>query len=149
MIEASVAYLVPYYTEHYRNAFTLSFGGATFYAKISQESATKILTEICKRTGDSEIRNRIQTLHNTYEKALSGKEDIIGAPTLADLISKIKGIDIDEANRVVGTLKALWHEDIKVQKSYAYAYSGEQKNNDIDNNAVNSERAICISTNQF
>ena len=55
---------------------------------ISEESTTKILSEICARTADDEAKDRLQTLHNTYQKALNG-EKITGGPTLADIIVQV------------------------------------------------------------
>ena len=81
-IETSIAYLTPYYIKDHRNDFTLPFSGATWYSKVSEESAAKILEGICTATNDEET-DSAQTLHATYQKALNG-EAITGGPSLAD-----------------------------------------------------------------
>jgi DNA replicative helicase MCM subunit Mcm2 (Cdc46/Mcm family) len=119
MVEASIAYLLPYYIEQHRNDFALSFSGATWYANVSENSAAKILNEIASRTGDNEIESRLEALHATYQKTANG-EPVTGAPTLVELIAQIKGSDDkDTAYRVVNLLKSLWHEDIQIQRNRA------------------------------
>jgi hypothetical protein len=115
-IETSIAYLTPYYIKSHRNDFTLPFSGAAWYSKVSEESAAKILEGICTRTNDEETDSRLQTLHTTYQKALNGEEAIIGGPSLADLVSKIKRTDLKKAHKIVDALKLIWSNDLKLQK---------------------------------
>jgi DNA replicative helicase MCM subunit Mcm2 (Cdc46/Mcm family) len=144
MIETSIAYLIPYYIEHHHNDFTLLFTGMAFYGRISEESAAKILTGICKRTEDNnKINKRLQALNLTYNKGLNGAE-IVGAPTLAELVSKTKGMDIDRANKVVSTLKLLWYRDIRAYNE-SYAAEAEQQNVGSDNNPVCNPKELSVS----
>jgi hypothetical protein len=144
MIETSIAYLIPYYIEHHHNDFTLLFTGIAFYGRIAEESAARILTEICSRTGDNnKINKRLQTLYATYKKGLSG-EGIVGAPRLAELVSKIKkGMDINRANKVVSTLKLLWYRDIKADNE---SYTAEEEQNvESDNNRDCKLKELSVS----
>ncbi|MGC2572157.1 MAG: hypothetical protein WA364_11655, partial [Candidatus Nitrosopolaris sp.] len=115
MIQTTVAYLTPYYIVNHRHNFALYFSGATYYAKISEDSAFKILSQIAVNTNDDEIQSRLNTLHATYEKASKG-ELITGGPTLADLISGIKGCELEEARRIVARIQSFWHDDIQLQR---------------------------------
>ena len=115
-IETSIAYLTPYYIKNHRNDFTLPFSGAAWYSKVSEESAAKILEGICTATNDEETDSRLQTLHATYQKALDGEESVTGGPSLADLVSKIKGVDLRRAHKIVDVLKSIWSNDPKLQK---------------------------------
>ncbi len=110
MIQTSVAYFTPYYIVNHRQDFALCFSGATWYAKISEDSAGKILSQIGDNTNDDEIESRLNTLHSTYEKATKG-ELITGGPTLADLISGIKSCGLEEAR-----IQSFWHDDIQLQR---------------------------------
>ncbi|MGC1932706.1 MAG: hypothetical protein WA667_27345 [Candidatus Nitrosopolaris sp.] len=114
MIQTTVAYFTPYYIVNHRNNFALAFSGTTWYAKISEDSAGKILSRIDANTNDNEIQNRLNTLHATYEKATNG-EPITGGPILADLISGIKGCEL-EARRMITRIQSFWHDDIQLQR---------------------------------
>jgi DNA replicative helicase MCM subunit Mcm2 (Cdc46/Mcm family) len=100
---------------NHRHNFALYFSGATWHAKISEDSAGKILSQIAVNTNDNEIASRLNTLHSTYQKATKG-ELITGGPTLADLISGIKGCELEEARRIVVRIKLFWHDDIQLQR---------------------------------
>lgn len=115
MIQTTVAYFTPYYLVNHRHNFALYFSGAIRYAKISEDSAGKILSQIAVNTNDNEIPSRLNTLHATYEKAARG-ELITGGPTLADLISGIKGCELEEARRIVARIQSFWHDDIQLQR---------------------------------
>jgi replicative DNA helicase Mcm len=143
MIETSIAYLIPYYIEHHHNDFTLLFSGTAFHSKIAEESAAKILTGICKRTDNNKINKRLQALNLTYKKGLKG-EEIVGAPKLAELVCKIKGIDIERANNVVSTLKLLWYKDIRAYNE-SYAAEEVEQNIQSDNNADRKLKELSVS----
>jgi DNA replicative helicase MCM subunit Mcm2 (Cdc46/Mcm family) len=115
MIQTTVAYFMPYYVVNHRNDFALVFSGATWYAKISESSASKILSQIAANSNDWEIQSRLNTLHATYEKAAKG-ELITGGPTLADLISGIKGCELEEARSMISRIQSFWHDDIQLQR---------------------------------
>jgi replicative DNA helicase Mcm len=115
MVQTTVAFFTPFYIVSHRHDFALCFSGAAWYAKISEHSASKILSQIAVNTNDNEIQSRLNTLHATYEKATKG-ELITGGPTLADLISAIKGCELEEARRVVARIQSFWHDDIQLQR---------------------------------
>ena len=73
MIRTTVAYFEPYYIVGRRHDFALCFSGTTWHAKISEDSAVKILSQIVTNTNDDEIQNRLTTLHATYEKGANGE----------------------------------------------------------------------------
>ena len=110
MIQTTVAYFTPYYLVNHRHNFALYFSGATWYAKISEDSAGKILSQIAVNTNDNEIPSRLNTLHSTYEK-VTRDELITGGPALADLISGIKGCELEEAR-----IQSFWYDDIRLQR---------------------------------
>jgi hypothetical protein len=115
MVQTTVAFFTPYYIVNHRHNFALYFSGAAWYAKISEYSASKILSQIAVNTNDNEIQSRLNTLHATYDKAAKG-ELITGGPTLADLISGIKGCELEEARRIVARIQSFWHDDIQLQR---------------------------------
>jgi hypothetical protein len=115
MIQTTIAYFVPYYVVSHRHDFAFCFSGTTWYAKISEDSAGKILSRLAINTNDDEIQSRLNTLHGTYEKASNG-ELITGGPTLADLISGIKGCDLEEADKMINRIQSFWHDDIELQR---------------------------------
>lgn len=115
MIQTTFAYFMPYYIVSHRHDFALCFSGATWYAKISEDSAGKILSRMAVNTNDAEIQSRLNTLHDTYEKGTKG-ELVTGGPTLADLISVIKGCELEEARRIVARIQSFWHDDIQLQR---------------------------------
>ena len=75
-------------------------------------------------TNDDEIQNRLTTLHATYEKATNG-EPITGGPTLADLISTIKGCELEEAREIMASIHSLWYNDIQRQRKQTSDTSGQ------------------------
>src|SRR3954454_18334756 len=102
----SASMLSPFYIENHRNSFTLCFSGLSYHSRISEESAVKILTEICKIKNDKDLKERINTLHHTYENASAGRQ-ITGGPTLAELISNLNECDIAEAQESIKFIKDL------------------------------------------
>jgi hypothetical protein len=60
MIQTTVAYFIPYYVVKHRNDFALAFSGAAWYAKISESSASKILSQIAANSNDGEIQSRLK-----------------------------------------------------------------------------------------
>ena len=84
-----------------------------FHSRISEESATQIIAELCANTNDEESRARQITLTATYEKGFDG-EEIEGAPKLAELIAnKIAGQDVFSATLLLDNLKFMWRTDRK------------------------------------
>ena len=41
---------------------------------------------------------------------------ITGGPTLTDLISGIKGCELEEARRIIMRIQSFWHDDIQLQR---------------------------------
>ncbi len=115
MKQTTVAYFMPYYIVGRRHDFALCFSGAAWYAKISEDSADKILSQIATNTNDDEIQSRLTTLHATYEKATK-EEPVTGGPTLVELISAINGCKLEEARGIVASIRSLWHDDIQRQR---------------------------------
>jgi replicative DNA helicase Mcm len=110
-IQNSINYLSPYYLEGDRNSFVFAFSGTAFHCCLSEESASSIIEGLCDRTNDNEKKGRLVTLQSTFKNGNEGKS-ITGAPSLADLLIRIKGCDSDLANSIINTLKKLWHKDI-------------------------------------
>jgi hypothetical protein len=119
MVQTTVAFFRPYYIVNHRHNFALCLSGATWYAKISEVSANQILSQIAANTNDDEIQSRLNTLHSTYEKATKG-ELITGGPTLADLISGIKGCELEEGRRIVARIQYRISYDIQLQRKRKY-----------------------------
>ena len=78
-----------------------------------EDSVVKIIEEICKIKQDKDVKERLITLHCTYEKADNGKP-ITGGPTLVDLMAKVKGCNIEVAKNRIKPLKDLWRNDINL-----------------------------------
>ncbi len=110
-VQKSIEYLLPYYINGSRNDFVLSFSGAAFHSKISEESASSIIEGICKKTCDNEKQNRLITLHSTYKKGIENKA-ITGASSLIEVIGHTKGQDQTVGKGIIDTLKKLWQQDI-------------------------------------
>ena len=116
IIKATAGYLSEFVTKGYRNDFYLRFSGMMFHSRISEESATQILAELCAKTNDEESMARQITLTATYEKGFDG-EEIEGAPKLAELIAnKIAGQDIFSATLLLDILKFMWRTDRKAKR---------------------------------
>jgi hypothetical protein len=73
-----------------------------------------ILSQIAADTNDEEIEGRLTTLHATYEKANKG-EPVTGGPTLAELISSIKGCGLEEGRKRVADIQFLWNDDLSLR----------------------------------
>ncbi|MGA8083522.1 MAG: hypothetical protein WB988_16845 [Candidatus Nitrosopolaris sp.] len=50
--------------------FAFGFSGFAYREGIAEESASKILENICIRTNDAEKNSRLETLHRTYVNGL-------------------------------------------------------------------------------
>jgi len=129
-IQTSINYLLPYYIEHDRHNIALAFSGTAFHSRISEESAIQIIEGICDKSNDTEKKNRVTTLQSTYRNGLFGRP-ITGAPSLADLISNLRGYNKQFSNNIINNLKALWKNDI---------YNNEH--NGIEDNLIPRELTI-------
>jgi hypothetical protein len=65
-VENSVHHFLPYYCKGTRDKFAFGFSGFAYKEGIAEESASKILENICIRTDDTEKNSRLETLHRTY-----------------------------------------------------------------------------------
>ena len=86
-IEASVQHFLPFYSEGTRDKFAFSFSGFAFKEDIAEESASKILENICVKTNDVEKNARLETLHRTYVNGLeNGYDGITDKTKLKEVI---------------------------------------------------------------
>jgi DNA replicative helicase MCM subunit Mcm2 (Cdc46/Mcm family) len=135
--------LAPFYIEHNRNIFLLSFSGYAYNCRISESSAEKIISEICIRTDDKDLKERLNTLHCTYNKASNGRP-VTGGPTLADLMSKIKDYNMDVVEERLKLLKNLWHNDINIPHGTNADYNNLSSSNSCDNNHDSFSSAVNV-----
>lgn len=84
----SVSQLVSCYQEHHRNDIVFEFGGLSFKQCIAE--ATAIIKELCIQTNDSELDNRLDTIHRTYVNGANGY-DISGTSGLKKVIASVQG----------------------------------------------------------
>jgi hypothetical protein len=86
-IEESVQHFLPYYCEGTRDKFAFGFSGFAYKEDIAEESASKILEDICIRTNDAEKNSRLETLHHTYVNGREhGFDGITGKTKLREVI---------------------------------------------------------------
>ena len=136
-INYSASMLSSFYIENHRNNFTLCFSGLSYHCHISEESAAKILTEICKIKDDKDLKERLNTLHQTYENASAGRP-ITGGPTLAGLISNLKDCDIAEVQKNIEFIKDLWHNDIRINHGVNTSFNSLASSGDSINRSYDS-----------
>ena len=129
-IQISIDHLLPFYIDGDRNNFVFSFSGTAFHSHLSEESASSIVEGICDRTSDNEKQNRLVTVHSTYKNGIKGR-CITGAPSLADLLGRIKGYNQSFVNGSIDILKKLWQKDIS-----------NKGNQDSENNKVPKELSV-------
>jgi hypothetical protein len=87
-IEQSVQHFLPYYCEGTRDKFAFGFSGFAYKEGIAEESASKILENICIKTNDNE------TLHRTYINGLeNGFHGITGKTKLKEVIAFVSNCD--------------------------------------------------------
>ena len=115
-IKATAGQMSEFVEKNYRNEFYLRFSGMLFHARISEESASKIIARMCLITNDEESKSRQLTLTLTYEKGFNG-EEIEGAPKLAELIAtKVEGQDLVSATLLLDNIKVMWRLDKKIKR---------------------------------
>ena len=68
-----------------RHEIGLALSGTLAHGSIPQEQAIQIVKGICIVTRDTELDDRIQSVHTTYAKLAEG-DNVTGMPTLIDLI---------------------------------------------------------------
>jgi hypothetical protein len=131
-IEMSTQYLIPYYYEGTRHKFVFGFAGLSYKEDIDEASAAKILENICKRTDDSEIDARLDTLHRTYVNGSeNGSDAITGKTRLKEVIIHVSNCDDKDAEIVIQGLLKLWHgeKDNAEEKHIEINYNQENIDN--------------------
>lgn len=114
-INITTTLLEEYYVKGSRNDFVMAFSGMAA-TRISEDSAKQILSRIATNTNDEEIESRLTTLRATYQRIEENKPTT-GGPTLTDLIAKIKGIEVGEAEHIISQIQTIWVDDIQFQES--------------------------------
>lgn len=108
-IMESVSQLVSCYQEHHRNDIVFEFGGLSFKQHIAEVSAIAIIKELCKQTNDSEIDNRLDTIHRTYVNGANGY-NISGSSGLKKVIVGVQDYDGEKAEQIILSLIDIWHK---------------------------------------
>jgi hypothetical protein len=109
-IENSAQHFLPYYHEGTRDKFAFGFSGFAYKEDIAEESASKILENICLRTNDSEKDARLETLHSTYiNGAQNGFDGITGKSKLKEVIAFVSGCDDKVSENIIEKSLKIWH----------------------------------------
>jgi hypothetical protein len=104
-ITDSVSELIDYYHQGHRDAFTFDFSGFAFKQYIAEESAARIVKELCIKTNDLETESRLDVIHRTYFNGANGS-DISGSSGLKKIIAILQ--DEEHANKTVKSLIDMW-----------------------------------------
>ena len=133
-IEKSVHHLLPYYCEGTRDKFVFGFSGFAYKEDIGEESASKILGNICIRTNDAEKNSRLRTLHRTYVNGLeNGLDGIIGKTKLKEVIAFVSNCDERACQNVIENLLKIWHgNNEKKQSDLAKELAAENIDNPVE-----------------
>jgi hypothetical protein len=142
-IQMSTQHLLLYYHEHTRDKFVFGFSGFTYKENIAEESAAKIIESICSKTDDSDVTERLDTLHRTYVNGReNGSDAITGKTKLKEVILHISNCDDDKAaeNIIQGLLK-IWHGEAEEDKDKddKCIEDSNNENNKNDNNNNNKQ----------
>jgi hypothetical protein len=79
-----------YYRDGFRHNIIYGLAGLLFKRRISQESGELIINKLCDNSDDPEKSDRMVTLYNTYERAVSGQE-VAGYSSLLKTFAAIAG----------------------------------------------------------
>jgi hypothetical protein len=140
-IEMSTLYLLPYYHEHARDKFVFGFSGLTYKENIAEESAAKIIENICSKRDDPYTTQRLDTLHRTYVNgAQNGSDAITGKTKLKEVIMHVSNCDDDKAaeDLIQGLLK-IWHGEVEEEKDKDDKCI-EDRNNENNKNIANNNK---------
>jgi hypothetical protein len=112
-IEKSTQHLMPYYQEGTRDKFTFGFSGLAYKQSIAEESAVKMLENICIKAKDlAEERARLDTLHRTYANGVeNGPDGITGKTKLKEVIIHVSNCENIAAENVIQDLLKIWNGD--------------------------------------
>ncbi|MGC1930191.1 MAG: hypothetical protein WA667_14555, partial [Candidatus Nitrosopolaris sp.] len=128
-IEESVQHFLPYYSEGTRDKFAFGFSGFAYKEGIAEESASKILEDICIRTNDTEKISRLETLHRTYVNGLeNGFDSITGRTKLKEVIAFVSGCDDSTSENVIENSLKIWHGNNG--STYASHHNNGESNNE-------------------
>lgn len=91
--EQLAAILSQYWTEGSRHSMALALAGFLAKTGWSQVQTINLITEICKKSGDIELENRLTCVRDTYKRFARG-EPTLGYSQLVDLlpVAKLKEI---------------------------------------------------------
>jgi hypothetical protein len=109
-IENSVQHFLTYYCEGTRDKFAFGFSGFAYKEDIAEESASKILENICIRTNDVEKNSRLETLRRTYLNGLeNGADSITGKSKLKEVITFVSNCDDRTSENIIENSLKIWH----------------------------------------
>ncbi|HEX5186839.1 MAG TPA: hypothetical protein VFV86_08110, partial [Nitrososphaeraceae archaeon] len=140
-ITTSATLLSPFYREKSRNNFVLHFSGYAYHCNISENSTSKIISEICTLKKDEAQHERQSTMHSTYQKALDNKP-VTGGPTFIEFISQVGEYSIAQAQKTLNEIHDLWLDDIK--KSSRNSKGTSNDNDDYDQDGL-CENILSVS----
>ncbi|ALI35432.1 MCM2/3/5 family protein [Candidatus Nitrosocosmicus oleophilus] len=130
-IITSATLLSPFYIEKTRNNFVLHFSGYAYHCNISENSTSKIISEICAMKKDESRNERHSTIRYTYQKALDNKP-VTGSPTFTEFISQVADCSIEQTQKIIDDIKNLWLDDIKKNIHNSKIASDDDDNYDQD-----------------
>ena len=82
--------LTNYYRDGYRHNIIYGLAGLLFKRRISRDSVELVINILCDNSRDPEKNDRMITLYNTYERAVSGQE-VAGYSSLLKTFAAIAG----------------------------------------------------------
>jgi hypothetical protein len=135
-IEDSIQHFLPYYCEGTRDKFAFGFSGLAYKQGIAEESASKILEDICIRTNDNEKDARLETLHRTYVNGLeNGSDGITGKTKLKEVIAFVSNGDDRTTDR---TTEDVIENSLKIWRGNngRYNKNGESNNEEKQSDLV-------------
>ncbi len=110
--------MIRYYCKGTRDKFAFGFSGFAYKEDIAEESASKILEDICIRTNDIEKQGRLETLHRTYVNGPeNGFDGITGKTKLKEVIAFVSNCDDRTSENVIENSLKIWHGN----NEFAYA----------------------------
>jgi DNA replicative helicase MCM subunit Mcm2 (Cdc46/Mcm family) len=130
-ITTSAILLSSFYREKSRNNFVLHFSGYAYHCNISENSTSKIISEICTMQKDEAKHERHSTICATYKKALDHKP-VTGGPTFIEFISQVGDCSIAQAQKTLDNIHNVWLNDIKKTSQNTKGTSNDNDDYDQD-----------------